>query len=386
MYISEIEFKNYRNLKNGKVSLTKGLNILLGPNASGKTNFLELFYLLSNGKLFRQGDVKNVIKDTHEVTHINSKLEKNNFVNSIKFGISKTTKKLVFNGKVTSTTKAKINFPVVLFSPESLSTIKNSDSERRELIDELVFSCYPNHIDTFYNFQKILKHKQKLIRDNLNQKTKSPHFSTVLKAINIKFLPLAAEVTHLRLKAIKLIESHWQDAVKNIFANTSDVDTSVDYIISEQRVNDWNYEQLFNAMYNRLKELEGFEVSSGKILVGPQRHDITFKLNGKNARYFGSQGQQRSLIIAFKMAQVKLHYLTLGYYPMLLLDDVLSELDEFKRERLIYFLKTINSQVVLTTTEIEKPLETSMGNSQTLRIKNGEFFEQEVNKLGAISV
>lgn len=386
MFISEIEFKNYRNLEHRKIKLNNGLNILLGPNGSGKTNFLELFYIMSKGNIFRQGNLKDTIKEGKSYFYVNANLIKNEMHNKIQIGINLENQKILINGKKQSKNKTKIFFPTVLFSPESLSVIKNSDMERRDLIDDLVLFCFSDKIDTFVDYQRIYQQKKKFLAVNHKKLNMDKESQVVLHSLNKKFLPLAAEITLLRIKAIEKIKFFWQKCLEEFFSLSKNVEISVEYLISKQVANEWNYEKIFNAMYNRMSELENFELTSGKVLVGPNKHDLNFYINGKNARYFGSQGQQRSLIIAFKMAQVKLHYQTHGYHPILLLDDVLSELDEFKREALLSYFKTIKSQVILTTTEIEESFIKKLGISSYMKIDRGFFLNNLDQKIGDVCV
>jgi DNA replication and repair protein RecF len=138
-------------------------------------------------------------------------------------------------------------------------------------------------------------------------------------------------------------------------ASAKNVEISVDYLISGASAREFSRQQIYNALSIRLKELGAREIDVGHSLVGPHKHDVVFLYNGEDSRFFCSQGQQRALILSFKMAQIVYHYTVYQSSPILLLDDVLSELDHLKRANLVEFLKRVQSQIFITTTDIAFP-------------------------------
>jgi DNA replication and repair protein RecF len=173
----------------------------------------------------------------------------------------------------------------------------------------------------------------------------------LLESIDPLFLPLAAEITVARLEALRALHDDFSRAVQFVLER-NDVDISVEYVISKQNALLWKRSDLLSAMHKRGLELREQELESGLSLVGPQRHDIRLLFTGKDSRFFCSQGQQRALILSFKMAQILYHYKTYQVYPFLLLDDVLSELDPIRRANLVKFLRDIPAQIFLTTTDL----------------------------------
>ena len=154
----------------------------------------------------------------------------------------------------------------------------------------------------------------------------------LLESLEASFLPLAAELTVARLEALTAMQPDFQRAL-NFVLDQTNVDISVEYVISGSNAYSWKRAEILSALHQRALELRERELSSGISLVGPQRHDIRILFSGKDSRYFCSQGQQRALILSFKMAQILYHHRAYQIYPFLLLDDVLSELDPIRRSR-----------------------------------------------------
>src|SRR6185312_16818402 len=161
----------------------------------------------------------------------------------------------------------------------------------------------------------------------------------------------ATDLTWQRLEALRAILEDLNQAMNSISKNQN-VDISVEYVISGENALKMSYSDVENSLQKRVLELSDAELASGSSLVGPQKHDIVFLYDQNDSRFYCSQGQQRALILSFKMAQIVYHRRVHGTYPALLLDDVLSELDPARRSSLVKFLKDIPAQIFLTTTDL----------------------------------
>jgi DNA replication and repair protein RecF len=174
-----------------------------------------------------------------------------------------------------------------------------------------------------------------------------------------------------RIAALKEILPEFNRAMQDI-SKKSDVDISVDYLVSGGSALASSPLEIDNAIQQRAMELRDAELSSGVSLVGPHKHDIVFLYGQKDSRFYSSQGQQRAIIWSFKMAQIVYHRSVHGLYPVLMLDDVLSELDLTKRQALISFVHDIKTQVFLTTTDFHLSESFSLDQSTVIRITNGQ--------------
>lgn len=352
MRVEKLALTNFRNYQSLDLEVSPGVTFFIGDNGQGKTNLIEALYVLLKGTSFRTHHKENLIASQHDErqTKIYSQIKKDNCSFDIKMLLDQNKKELFINEKKSKTAVTQENFPLVLFSPESLSAIKEGPEVRRLLVDELIAFVYPEKIHLLYDFKKILLQRNKLLRDYRDGVQKNLHSIKVLESITEIFLRLSAELTSLRVRSLATIGPQLSETLKSIM-NSQNVDISVEYVMSGHRVNEYSYDQIYNALRERERQLVSAELESGVSLVGPHKHDISFLWNRKDSRFYCSQGQQRALILAFKMAQINYHENRFKVAPLLLLDDVLSELDAERRTHLVSYLQDLKSQIFLTSTE-----------------------------------
>ncbi len=379
MSFQKIELLNYRNFKKTEIHLENGVNVFYGENGQGKTNFLESLYFLARGKSFRTVDVSHCIRELsgdNKISVLKSEFIDLNLVNNkFRIEIEATKKTIWLNQKRTVSTKISTMCPIVLFSPESLSAIKNGPSERRNLIDDFIESL-PEFTKSVTQYKKILKARNKILND-VNIGNKHPdQAKKVLEAINDLFVKQSLDLIELRLYFLKVFESYIQIAINFMFGiNTT---FQFRYIASKMELVEFDEKKLKEIFEFNFKRLFEAEVATGYSLLGPHKHEIEFLMNGKDSRYYCSQGQQRGLIIAFKIAEVIYRLEVRNEKPVLLLDDVMSELDEGKRVKLVDFLKSINSQIVITTTDRSNNVEKSMGPHSQFKIEKGQILNLDI--------
>lgn len=390
-----VELINFRNFKNEVIKLEEGVNVFYGDNAQGKTNFLESLYILSRGKSFRTLDISHCLADQntnlnvesldyqnqiqifeHQKTTLKSEFKDIYLVkNKFKIELEKTKKTVWLNQKRTVSTKISTLCPVVLFSPESLSAIKNGPLERRNLIDDLIESL-PEFSKSVSQFRKILRARNKILNDVKKGLKKEDAVSTTLEAINDIFIKHSTDLIELRLYFLNLLQPYIIQSIKFLFGNDMEFQFGYEASIAGNLV--YDVKNWTEKLENDSKRLRIAEMSVGHSLIGPHKHEVQFFLNGKDSRYYCSQGQQRGLIIAFKVAEVLYRLQTRNERPVLLLDDVMSELDEGKRIKLVDFLKSINSQIIITTTDRSNNIEKTMGNHSQYKINQGKILNLDI--------
>lgn len=375
MYFKSIHLINYRNFQNLHCQFSKNLNIFVGHNGQGKTNIVEAIYYLINGESFRFSNNSSLINENINAASIQAHLIENNLDFFLQTEIFESRKRTLLNKKVSSVTNLKKKFGVVLFSPESLDCIKESSEHRRQLIDDVLITYNLNNLDLINNFKKALKTRNRILKNYKMELESRETTLELLEALEPQFLNLAVKYTFLRIEALKALMGEFNNSIRYI-SQSQNVDISVDYVISEENFFEKTEFDIEKQLKKRIKELNDAELSNGVSLVGPQKHDITFLYNGKDSRIFCSQGQQRALILAFKIAQIVYHRKVHGVYPILILDDVLSELDQIKREALISFLHEINTQTFLTTTDFTLPRVFNNENLSVMHLRGGEIIQE----------
>lgn len=350
MFCRNIYIENFRNIALADVDFCEGTNVLIGENAQGKTNLLEAIYMTALGKSFRQGTDKDVIRFGEEYCFI-----KNSYTDSIRdMEISmrvfsdKRAKRVEQNRiKVARTSEMVGCFKVVLFCPEHLSIIKDGPSMRRNFLDVAISQIRPLYMRSLQKYATILKERNALIRDAEENRAS---FDATIDLFSEQLAHEAALITLYRVKYIEKLRKYVSQCFLEM---TGDRELpEIEYIssckLSEEECFDIEccknaYRELYLSHHDR-------EIGAESTLWGIHKDDMEISLNGNRARIFASQGQQRSLSLALKLAEGEIIKDECGGdYPVFLFDDVLSELDSGRRE---YLLSNLHGkQVILTCCE-----------------------------------
>lgn len=344
------------------------VNIFIGDNGQGKTNLLEAISLLSGGIPFRAFDPEKLVRNNQEFAFLSAQFKVLGSIDQVKLKLAREGRAYLLNEKKTPRSQLWKRFGTVVFSPESLKLIKAGPAERRSQIDEIIISLNPDLWSFYAAYQKCLKQRNKLLKNMQDRPSKSDR--EILESLTETLLKSGAHIVHLRLEILRKIQPYLQRYLASILRQQN-VDIAVDYVVSERSAIAWNENQVYDALRSRQRELASAEMKSGQTLIGPQKHDLRFLFQNEDARYFCSQGQQRSIVQALKTAQIELFREQRGNSPLLLLDDVLSELDELRRKTLIEVLGNVEAPIYMTTTDVDSWAGFENGRISTFKISNG---------------
>jgi len=330
MIIKTVYLENFRNYEQEKIELINGKNIFYGLNGQGKTNVIEAIYYFCTCKSFRSIHDKEVIKFGKDYAHIKIEFEDNKRENSADIYI--TDKKSVkLNGiylEKLSEIIGKIN--MVIFTPEHLNLIREGPGIRRNFIDVLISQIKPLYFQHLMNYYKVLKQRNNLLK---NKKMLS-----TIDVWNEKLVQYGTYLCEYRLEAISIMNEY----IKK-FESENEIFT-LEYLPSVK--NDFKKKENFLNQLNAGLERD---IEKGITMIGPHRDDFDVLLNGKSLKKYGSQGQTRTGVLKIKLAECEIIKNITGEEPVLLLDDVLSELDENRRN---YFTQNIEGrQVIITCTD-----------------------------------
>lgn len=336
MIVKKLELKNYRNYTDETFNFHEGTNIIYGDNAQGKTNALEALYVFALGKSFRTPQDKELIKFGGIFTKISLTYQDRIRENVIEITVLKDRKKQIkVNGAVIrklSELIGRIN--IVLFSPSELNLVKGGPQLRRRFLDIAISQLRPAYYHLLDRYAKTLEQRNSLLK-----KIKYNNFSAdTLFVWNEKLAQYGAEIIKYRLKYAEEISNF----AKKIHYEICNDDFEVLY---KPRC------KTKEELMQRLSEDYLKEVEQGFTLFGPHRDDILLNISGSDAKSYGSQGQQRTAVLALKLAQAELIYSEIGERPILLLDDIMSELDLKRRAYLSE--KITSGQAVITCTDAE---------------------------------
>jgi DNA replication and repair protein RecF len=355
MRLESLRLFEFRNFDRLELQLAPKLNFFIGENGQGKTNLVEAVHLLSRGVSFRPSTSQNFLFHRGSIVAPKARVDgvflKKQLNYAVELTLENGRKSAQINGKKANSGDLLRSFPTVLFSPESLAAIKEGPDQRRQLIDEIVLSCDPKQGQLIREYSRALKSRNRLLRNIAEGLGPRSDLEASLESLNKIYFLLSTHLASARIKSLREILPAFRDSMKFISDDTVG-DISVDYVISDESALDWSEAQIFDAMLKRASELSIAEMSYGGSLVGPHKHDIKFLLAGNDSRFYSSQGQQRALILALKIAQIVYHKSIHQMVPVLLLDDVLSELDSKKRVNLMRFLEGVSAQILITSTDL----------------------------------
>lgn len=369
MKLQSLVLKNFRNYQSEKINFHGGINIIIGLNAQGKSNLLEGINYLSIFSSFRNAKDADMVRWGQTYFFVEGLLEKKNGEILLSFGYSMEKNKKVL--KINGLPRKKVSdalgvFNSVVFSPEDLNIVKAGPSARRRYLDKEMIQLFPMYYFTLLQYQKILTQKNNLLREikgNINKNELLEVWDTQLmdhgsKIINkrievLKKLTPLARLTHRKItNGEEELDLHYE---------TLDLDEDDDY-------KKLTMEQIREIFSKKMEKKRKGEIFRGLSLFGPHRDDIKITVNGVDIRKFGSQGQQRTAALSLKIAELELVKSETGEYPVLLLDDVMSELDEKRRNHLLLMIGN-KVQTFITTTD----LDFKHGESKIIRVSQGEI-------------
>ncbi len=341
MYIKSIELNNFRNYDNETIYLDKGLNVIVGKNAQGKTNLLESVYLASIGKSPRTNNGKDLIKWNSTFAKITMEYVKNN-LNHRKLEIflsNSQNKSIKVNGyylKKISQLLGEIY--TVYFSPDELDIVKSGPNERRKFLDIAICQFDKNYFYNLNKYYEILEQRNKLLKSSSNAKT----IKDTLDIWDEQLASFGSKLIYTRLQFVNILSSIAKDIHSNLTSGKENLRLEYSGII------DTDIKVIENKLLKAIEGSKDKDIALGYTNVGPQRDDIKLIVNEIDIRSFGSQGQQRTVALTLKLAELEVIKNETGDTPILLLDDVLSELDMSRQNKLMEVIK--DYQVLLTCT------------------------------------
>ena len=369
MYLSKIELSHFRNYKKEKVKLSSTINIFIGDNAQGKTNILESIYILALTKSHRVGFENNIIENGYEACKISGSLRDNDSLKDMSLLVNIENKKVFINDKEVKKIADYIsNLNVIMFCPNDLDIIHGSPQVRRNLLNIQISQLYPFYVNYLNEYNRLLKNRNEYLKQmNINGITDNRY----LDIINEKLVDRGASIYLYRKKYLDYINSKIGDIYKNI------IDIKNLNVVYENNIDitDFDVESIKKVFLKKLNSNLKREMMQGMTLFGPHRDDFSFYIKDNNLKYYGSQGQQRLAIISFKLAEVGLFIEEKNTSPILLLDDIFSELDIKKRNMLIKYIPE-EVQTIITTTDLKNIQKRVISKAKIFIVENGKIREK----------
>ena len=367
MRISRLHLEQFRNIESLSVFPCETVNIIYGDNAQGKTNLLEAIWLLSGAKSFRGAKDADLIRFGESRALIES---------DFFCAGRQQTSKIQLEGKKTawlndirqdSITAFAGIFTTVVFSPSHLGLVKDGPAGRRKFLDTSICQITPRYIGMIGQYQRILLQRNTLLKD-------ISYASALLDTLDIwdeKLSALGGVIIRMRMEYTRRLQKEAEDIYKGISMERESF--SLDYRPFELPVQEGQTQrEISSLLLDKMMQNRSEDLRSGSTGIGPHRDDLEISINGRSVRSFGSQGQQRSSVLALKLAESRCIGDILGERPVILLDDVMSELDQNRREYLLNHL--IGSQIFITC--CDKGYFSRLEGGRVFRMEHGQL-EQE---------
>ena len=367
MRIGHLQLKNYRNYKDLSIDLGTGLNIFIGNNAQGKSNILESIFVLALTKSYMNIKDQYLIKDGEEFASIKADFSTGDVEKQLEVIITEHAKKLKFNKiEVKKYCDYISNVKVLIFSPYNVNFIKDGPNVRRKSINMVISQFSNNYVKLLQNYNAVLKKRNQFLKSIDCFKEYNRFY---FDALNERFCALAVDVVLERSKFVEKINQ----VLSQIYYEITDYENLEFKYISNIEIID-DKKQMLEQCKLKVSSMFDREKAYGMTLIGPHRDDFSFLLDGSELSIYGSQGQIRAAILALKLAELLIFKEKDGEYPILLLDDIFSELDVDKRNKLMkYILDDV--QTIITTTDIDLIDSSLVENANVFVVDNARIID-----------
>lgn len=347
MHVESVTLKNFRNYQDKTVLFKDGLNIIVGQNASGKTNLLESVYVAGIGRSPRTNKYKDMIRWGSEYAYIKVTIKKNKSTHTIEYSIDRQDKKRIAIDGIPLVKLSEIlgMLNIVFFSPDEMKLVKESPVERRRFMDISLSQQNKNYFNALSKYNAIVAQRNKLLKEEHNP----DKIKEMLYGWDSQLASYGATIILKRYEFIEKIKVFALNTHSEISNNSENLQLEYECEIPQGEISSIKEEFLKKLNENFEKDLS-LQYTS----FGCHRDDISIKINGIDARKFASQGQQRTVALSLKLAEISFFESETGEKPVLLLDDVLSELDASRREKLLKL--SAGLQTLITCTEFEENL------------------------------
>ena len=351
MYIKKIELNNFRNYEQEQIILDKNVNVIYGNNGEGKTNILESIFVCALGKSFRTSKEKELIRIGQDYAKVNIDFKKEDRVGNIKINIDNKKSFFLNDVKLNKTSEVLGNIYVVLFNPDDINILKQGPANRRRFLNIMISQLRPNYVHLLNNYMKVLEQRNIYLRQ-IKYENKDIN---LLDIWDEKLAELGEKIYEYRKNFIEKIIVK----INKIHQNITDEKETIKIIYNSNCSKKQDY-------LNKLKNNKNIDLQKGYTTLGIHRDDFSIYINDKLVNVYGSQGQQRTVIISLKLSELEIIYDEIGEKPILLLDDFMSELDKNRREYLLN--NFIDNQIIITCTDKFN----LKNNGNFLKVENGK--------------
>jgi len=368
MTVNEIHLENYRNYNNAAVQFIDGVNVITGSNAQGKTNLIEAIYYLTAGRSFRIANDKELIKFDNDTACIRAGIVSNEREQTLEARIFHGRRREFFANDVKLKKASELagRLTAVIFSPDDLTLVKDGAAVRRKMMDNCLSQLRPGYLAALTEFNKLYENKTRILRDSHEK----PALLDLLDDFSLRLAEQSAKLIYYRATFIDSLSKRAAN-IHNEFTNSTEKLTLFYKTVGRMDPSGKKPSEILPVILEHQREHRNAELKSKLCLSGAHKDDLEIYINGSSARKFASQGQARTASVSIKLAERDIHYDDKKEYPLLLLDDVLSELDSKRQNFILSRIK--NGQVFITC--CDDTAVTAFHSGNTLRIEQGNILK-----------
>ena len=365
MFLKKISLTNFRNYDNLDLEFDKNINIFIGNNAQGKTNILESIYVLSISKSHRINKDLFLIKDNCLFTKIHGEIINYDNLNEFEILINKKGKRVSINSNpFRKISEYLSNINTIMFCPDDLEIIKGTPSERRYFLNSSLSQFYSDYSLKLSKYNKLLKNRNEYLKNT--EKIDKIY----LKILTDKLINLNVDLIIYRRNYINEINKYIVKIYKNL-TNKDKISIKYDSFINND-INEKNIKQEIQEKFDRVLENEIFQRTT---LLGIHKDDFSIYIDDVKINNYGSQGQQRISILCLKLAEIDIYKERFNKKPIILLDDIFSELDSEKKENIIKYINS-DMQVFITSTDLTNIDEKITKNADIFYVNDGKVIKR----------
>ena len=365
MKIKKIKLINFRNLENVELSFINNVNIIIGGNGAGKTNILEAIYLNSLTKSFRANNDNELIKFNKDFLTIKTTIKENSYNEKVLYNIDKISKKIYLNAnKINKLSEYIGKYPVVISTPEDVLMIKTSPSNRRDVLNISICQFNKEYFKTLNEYNKLLKLRNDYLKRILINSNSDIKYFDILTN---KLIEKATYIYIERNNYINLINKYLANIFEHICLNKS---LNIKYSPNVD-IDEYEKDIISKILHKKLKKDFNKEISLGMTITGPHRDDFNFFLDNKDMKYYSSEGQKKMAVISYKLAEMNLFQEQEDKKPIILLDDLFSELDIKNKNRLVRYIPK-DLQVIITSNDLKGINKSIRDKAKIFKIKDSE--------------
>ncbi|MGE5605606.1 MAG: DNA replication/repair protein RecF [Bacteroidota bacterium] len=349
MYLNQLELRNFRNYQELKLKFSEQINVFIGKNAQGKTNLLEAIALLCLGKPIRTKKDNELIKWGTDHCFCRGQFQENDNYTLVEVGIGVKEKRIKINGQAVKNNSVFGQIPIVIFSPDDLQLVKGAPQERRDFIDIYLAQIEPKYRFVYYNFFKVLQQRNRLLKQGFVDRGE-------LDAWNEQLIEKGTKVIKYRNSLINSVKPFIGAAQQTISGDKEFL--NLEYVSFNNQIIPNDETEIKSKFQEELLKVKDYELQRGMTLIGPHRDDLRLTINHEiELRSYGSQGQQRTAALALKLGLVEKIKEARGMYPLILLDDVMSEFDDHRKQHLLQLLISSSQTFLTSTSKQDFPLQ-----------------------------